>query len=607
MGIVKALAVFILTSLIVFAVTIYLPKYHEVNRDQLQSLVTQLSNDYKEGQEDTHHIDNVLDTIPVKVALLYKGKVISSNIGKNDRVSAGENSRQSLTKNVPAGDLVLYYKEDDPTYQSLGLIIPLFAGLVCSGFFFFMNRLVENTLGSSQTMREDIERLQTINEMFQQKEDEFSRKIDKQIPDNPEEAHKLLKSMFKEKEVMLAELDKFNEKEEDFRKDISNSKMQLHKQKEVNNGLENKIRELQVQLSAAAKQEKQIEELKEKIEKSAVDLKEYKVKLRTYEKTDIDAIKTENANLKSKVTESETLIKASKDEIKELKKLDGEKLQASLDAEKQEKEELKKELKETKVQLKEAMTGLEGSDAGQLKIDNIEYQKTIKNLQKELNDIRENVPGSGQGEAPVNGNNILSQLKEKETEIENLRIELKITREMADSLKGGVNPDVVASIEDKQLVSTLIAKVQRLQEELNNKGSDSYSSVELEEQLKEKEQQIIDLRKQIVNRELEVKRLKSDGGGTVPDFNLEEFEADLQKSKSLALKYKKERDEKIKGIDNLTAAFELANDALRRKEEELAGIDDKYKIKIDELNTIVNKQTEELTRLKGTSDAQLSG
>jgi chromosome segregation ATPase len=632
LSIVKALIMFIITSLVVFAVSAFIPKYHEVQREQLQSLLKQL--DYKETSEgeasDLSDINNVMDTIPVRAALSYKGKIISSNLSKDSRASAGEDNIQTLTKNVQAGDMTLNYKEDDPANKSLWLIIPLFSGLVCAGVIMFMSRTVETAVHASQGMREDLERLQTLNDMYQQKEEEFNRKIDKQIPDNLEETQKLLKSMLKEKEVILAEMDKFTEKEEDLKKDIVNGKMQLGKQKEVNNTLETKIRELQGQLSAAAKQEKQLEEQKVKIDKQAEDFKDLKKKLKVYEKTDIDAIKAENSELKAKASETEEKGKAVKEELKELKKLDAEKLQAELETEKLEKEELKKEIKETKQQLKEAMTGLEGSDAGQLKIDNIEYQKTIKNLQKELSALQ---GAGGTGEDAVKVDNIRNQLKEKDIEIENLKSALKGSSDIAESLKKGVSPEVISTLEDKQTISTLMEKVHKLQEDLNNRpAGGGTGSEELEELLREKDEQISDMRKQIINRELEVKRLKSDGGSSVPDFDLDAFEADLQKSKNLALKYKKERDDKIKNINTLNAAFEASNETLKRKEEELDSMDEKYRskitevksqmesqtaelmslnskyrIKIDELKSVVDQQTEEINKLRGTSDIQMPG
>jgi DNA repair exonuclease SbcCD ATPase subunit len=625
LSIVKAIAVFIITALIVFAVSKFIPEYHEVNKDQLQALLGQIK--YTENQENTADIDNVMDIIPVKAAILYKGDVISSNLSKTDRAGSGQNNLQSLTKNVQAGDLALNYKEDDPNNKNLLLLIPLFTGLVCSIIFLLMNRVVETNIGSSQTMREEIERLQTINEMYQQKEDEFSRKIDKQIPETLEECQKLLKSMIKEKEVIITEMEGFNEKEEELRKDIGNGKMQLNKQKEVNNGLENKIRELQGQLSAAARQEKQIEELNGKIEKHAVEVKEYKAKLKAYEKTDIDKINNENANLKIKVSEIDAQFKTAKDEIKELKKLDAEKLQTELATERQEKEDLKKEIKETKQQLKDAVAGLEGTDVGQIKLESLEYQKVISSLQKELKAAQENSQGGVPGDDPVKVDNLRIQLKEKDVEMDNLRFELKRVREMSDELKNGVSPDVLAAMEDKQMLSALQDRVIQLQEELNNRGSGGGSSEEVEELLREKDEQISIMRKQIINRELEVKRLKSEGGGSsISDFDLDAFEADLQKSKNLALKYKKERDDKIKNINSLNAAFESTNEALKRKEEELDLVDEKYKIKIneiraqmetqtneltslnnkyrtkiDELKELVDKQTEELSALKGTS------
>jgi DNA repair exonuclease SbcCD ATPase subunit len=248
-------------------------------------------------------------------------------------------------------------------------------------------------------------------------------------------------------------------------------------------------------------------------------------------------------------------------------------------------------------------------------------------LQKELKAAQENSQGGVPGDDPVKVDNLRIQLKEKDVEMDNLRFELKRVREMSDELKNGVSPDVLAAMEDKQMLSALQDRVIQLQEELNNRGSGGGSSEEVEELLREKDEQISIMRKQIINRELEVKRLKSEGGGSsISDFDLDAFEADLQKSKNLALKYKKERDDKIKNINSLNAAFESTNEALKRKEEELDLVDEKYKIKIneiraqmetqtneltslnnkyrtkiDELKELVDKQTEELSALKGTS------
>jgi len=307
-----------------------------------------------------------------------------------------------------------------------------------------------------------------------------------------------------------------------------------------------------------------------------------------------------------------------------LKKLDQEKLQVVLEAGAQEKEEIKKELKQTKGQLKQALAGLEGTDVGKLQVDNIEFQKDIKSLQKELKEAREAASVAAGSSNPE--------------ELEELQTQLKAAREMSESLKSGVSSDVVSSLEDKQLIFSLQEKLTMLQEELDNKVIAPASvSGEIDEIINEKDEQINDMRRQLINKEVEVKKLRSEisGGGddnSAMDETIDLLESDLQKSKNLALKYKKERDDKIKNINTLNEAFETANEALRRREEEIANIDEKYKskisevkaqlesqtteltslnnkyrVRIDELKAQLDKQSEELSSLKSNSDIQIPG
>lgn len=416
MSIVKSLIVFAASTAVLVGIQISMPQYHEVKKEQIESTLKSIT--YTEDMEDFTDINNKLDLIPIKVVLMYKDKIITSNNdqrSQSSRVSEGEKNVSGLTKNVQVGDLIIKYKEDNDSFKYLGFILPLLAGLFSGAGVFVMGKLASNEADSISYLHGEIQRLTSQNQAYEVKEREFSKKVEKEVPANPEDAKKMLKDMLKEKEAMLNSMKKIQAESEKTTKEFDGLKKQIDE-------LEDKNRDYRNKLSNVEKQDKTIEDLKAKAQKLSSDLKDSKLKLKEFESINVEALNGEIEKLKGKLEEKT-------EEVKRLSKYDGEKLTLSnkslkervasleekvielegknysitveyektlkegttgeLMKEKVEREKLKKELEENKHKLIEIAESIPDTDIGKYKKDNMELKEKNALITKEVEELKQ--------------------------------------------------------------------------------------------------------------------------------------------------------------------------------------------------------------------------
>lgn len=544
MGIVKALAVFAISSIIILLITIFSPPYYEISKDSLNSILKNVK--YQDGTTDLADINNTLDFIPADATLSYKDKVISSNIDKTSqdkRVAEGEKTLSTLTKSVQSGDLTINYKAANEASKYVPYIIIVLAGLFSGLAVFIMDRMAKKEEDMLGYLRGEIQRLEVLNQGYEAREKEFSKKIEKNIPVTLDEAQKLLKTTLKEKEIMINEIEDLKSSEDKLNKTIERNKSQLAE-------AENKSKDLQGQLSKLTKQDKLVEELKARYEKHKVEIKEHKARIAELEQNNPEKLEAEIEKLKGKIADIDEKYKASKEEIKELSKFDGEKLSsentslkdkikemkavieeqeetlksgtvADLVKEKQEKEEYKKEVKELKAQLEDALNSLESTDAGRLKKENMELESTNKELTQELTQVKRELDRASNSES-LKIDMIKNQLIDKNKESEKLREEL----------------------------DNALSKIKSLEESKGSSTQESNTSI------------------------------TSDNSETIMDNSLDKIRAlenELEKSSNIVERLKRERDEKIKNFEELNEAFKNTNFIIHKKDQEMSVLEEKIK------------------------------
>ena len=360
MGIVKSLIVFAFTSIILFLITFFSPSYHEVNKESLNSMLKTFK--YSEGSNDFKEINNILDSVPTDVTVMYKDKIITSNINRSSqekRIAEGEKELSHLTKSAQSGDLTLNYQSDNPAYKYTPYIIVLLAGLFSGFAVFWLERKAKKEDDMTDYLKGEVQRLEMLSQSLEAREKDFSKKIEKHIPTTLDEAQKFLKTLLKEKEVMLVAIENHKISEDKLQKSIEKGKYQISETEE-------KLKEVQTELSKLTRQDKLIEELKARHEKHKTELKEHKQKISELEKLDvqkfeseIDVLKNKLAELDQKYQESKIQTKESKDTIQEMSKYDGESLT-------KENKELKEKIDMMEDEAKEYQEMMSNSSVGEL-------------------------------------------------------------------------------------------------------------------------------------------------------------------------------------------------------------------------------------------------
>lgn len=543
MGIIKSLIVFAVTTLILLAITIFAPSYNEVNKDSLNSILKTFK--YQEGQTDFVDINNILDSIPADATVMYKDKIITSNIDRTSqdkRIAEGEKNLTNLTKSVQNGELTLNYKTGNELFKYIPYLIALLAGLFSALAVFFVTRKAEKEDNMLDYLRGEVQRLEMLNQGYEIKEREFNKKIEKNIPTNLDEAQRLLRTLLKEKEVMLVAIDDSKLNESKLAKTIERNKSTLAE-------AENKVKEVQTELSKLTRQDKLVEELKLRMEKYKNEIKENKAIITELEKNDPEKFERQIESLKNKLAELDQKYQESTGQVKELSKYDGlaltkqvkslkEELEqmeeeaqeyqkmlesgtvAELVKEKQEKEEIKKELKNTKAQLEEALSNLGSTDEGKLKKDNMELIELNKELNQQIKQLRRDVQRHENSDS-IKFDTVKNQLLEKNKENDDLKEELRLAQDKLSRME---------SSEPKSIIET------------DNSAAANYLEL------------------------------------------IKNLEHDIEKIKHNAERYQKERDEKIKSFEELNEAFKNTNYIIHRKDQEMSIMEEKIK----ELESVIN-------------------
>ncbi len=547
MGIVKILVIFFATSLILFLITFFSPTFHDVNKENLSSILKTF--EYKEGDNDFKDFNNILDTIPVQVAITYKEKIITSNINRTSqdkRIADGEKELTRLTKNVQNGDLALNYQTENESLKYIPYLVVLLGGLFSALIAFWFDAKAKKEDDMLGYLKNEVQRLELLNQNLETREKEFSKKIEKNIPNNLDEAQKILKTILKEKEVMLSTIEDNKILEDKLSKNLERYKAQL-------SDTDTKLKDVQSELAKVNRQDKLIEELKARHEKQKTEVKEYKQKIVELEKIDVEKFELEIESLKAKINESEEKYKdlkvqnkESKDKLQELNKVDidslakeNKELKEKVDImedeakeyqemmnnssvgelvrEKQEKEEIKKELKQIKSQLESALSNLDNSEAGKIKKYSMELEEINRNINLELKDLRRSLEKSQSSES-MKLDMIRSQLLEK-------------TKESDD-----------------------------LKEKLNNLTSSSNKDEQFE---------TISIDSPVVENYL---------------TQIRHLENDLEKLKNDSERFKLERDDKAKIFEDLNEAFKKTNFIIHQKDQEMSIMQEKIKDLESKLN-----------------------
>lgn len=537
MGIIKTLIAFAVATLILLLITIFSPVYQDINKDSLTSILKNI--EYVEGSTDIKDINNTLDFIPTDAILSYKDKIISSNIDKTSqekRLGEGEKNITKLTKSVQANDLIINYKDIDSNFKYIPYLVAILGGLFTALGIFFMDRTAKKEEDITSYLKGEVQRLELLNQGYELREKEFNKKIEKNIPTNLDEAQKLLKTTFKEKEVMLNQIETLEANEDKISKSLERTKTHLSES-------ESKAKELQAQLDKVERQDKLVTELKARYEKNKVEIRDYKDRISALEKVDPEKFETEIRSLKEKISENEERYKLSQEKIKELSKYDGEKLiadnkslkteieelktiiaeqeetlksgsVAELVKEKQEKEEYKREAKELKAKLDDTLKSMDSTDIGKLKKENIDLENVNKELSQELSHAKRDLQKFNDGDS-MKVDNLRSELIEKNKEYESIRAELENALTKIKELESSDNNVVVDTETPNDQISMI--------EKLNT------------------------------------------------------LERDLEKANSMVERMKRERDDKIKNFEELNEAFKNTNFIIHKKDQEISVMEKKIR------------------------------
>lgn len=538
MSIIKTLISLVVVTTILLLITIFSPKYNEINKESLSSILKNIK--YTEGI-DLKDINNTIDFIPTDAVLSYKDKIITSNMGKDGsqekRFVEGEKHITNLTKSVQEGDLIINYRDVNESLKYIPYLVAVLGGLFTALGIFFMERTIKKDEDMTSYLKGEIQRLEMLNQGYELREKDFNRKIEKSVPTTLDEAQKLLKTIFKEKEVMLTQIETLENSEEKLNKNIERLKSHL-------SDAESKAKELQSEVDKVERQDKLVKELKARHEKNKNEIREAKTRIEELEKINPEKLQSEINTLKDKVSEITEKYNQAKEQVKELSKVDSEKLISEnqsfkdkiselkqivsqheetlksgnisdLVKEKQEKEEYKKEAKELKAQLDDALNSLESTDAGKIKRENIELENTNKQLTSELNQVKRDLQKHIDGDS-MKVDNLRNELIEKNKEFEVVRSELEDALVKIKALENSKSP----------LPQSEIVKV--------------VSDSELNDKIKH-------------------------------------LEHELEKSNTMSERFKRERDEKIKNFEELNEAFKNTNLIINQKEQELISMQQKIK------------------------------
>lgn len=536
MNIIKTLLIFIATTAVLLLITIFSPQYNEINKESLSSILKNIN--YSEGM-DLKDINNIIDFIPTNATLSYKEKIITSNIDKKSqdtRFIEGEKSISNLTKSVQVGDLTVNYRDVSDTFKYIPHLVAILGGLFTGLAIFVMERINKRDEDITSYLKGEIQRLEMLNQGYELREKDFNRRVEKNIPTNLDEAQKLLKTIFKEKEVMVNQIETLEASEDKLNKTIDRTKSHL-------SDAEAKVKELQSEVDKVARQDKLVTELKARHEKNKNEIKEAKARISELEKINPEKLEAEIQSLKDKLSEVNEKYNSSKEEIKELNKFDGEKLTADnqnlkdkikemnkiieqheetlksgnvadLVKEKQEKEEYKKEVKELKIQLEDVINSLDSTDAGKMKKENIELENTNKQLTQELNQVKRDLQKFSDSDS-MKVDNFRNQLIEKNKEFEVVRSDLE---------------DALSKIK-----------------ELEKAQAENITPVK--EVIKVNDDSLLE--------------------------KITKLESDLEKSNMISDRLKKERDEKIKNFEELNDAFKNTNLMINKKDQEISMMEKK--------------------------------
>ncbi|MFN8576681.1 MAG: hypothetical protein U0354_07475 [Candidatus Sericytochromatia bacterium] len=530
MSIIKTLVSFVVVTAVLLLITIFSPKYNEISKDSLSSILKNIK--YTEGM-DLKDINNTIDFIPTDAVLSYKDKIVTSNMGQEDsqekRFVEGEKNISNLTKSVQEGDLIINYRDVNEGLKYVPYIVAVLGGLFTGLGIFFMERSIKKDEDMTSYLKGEIQRLEMLNQGYELREKEFNKKIEKSIPTTLDEAQKLLKTVLKEKEVMINQIETLENSEDKLNKNIDRLKSHLSE-------AESKAKELQAEVDKVERQDKLVKELKARHEKNKNEIKEAKSRIEELEKVNPEKLQAEIGTLKEKVSELTEKYNQSKEQVKELSKIDTEKLISEnqsfkdkitelkgtiaqheetlksgnisdLVKEKQEKEEYKKEAKELKAQLDDALNSLQSTDAGKIKKENIELENTNKQLNNELNQVKRDLQRHLDGDS-MKVDNLRNELIEKNKEFEVVRSELE----------------------------EALVKIKSLE---NSKDSSPKSETV----------------KVVADSELSDK--------------IKHLEHELEKSNTMSERFKRERDEKIKNFEELNEAFKNTNLIINQKEQEI--------------------------------------
>ncbi|MFN8673255.1 MAG: hypothetical protein U0457_14385 [Candidatus Sericytochromatia bacterium] len=446
----KALVIFIGVFVVTLSINIFVPKYKPpMEKENLESVLKNVK--YNEEKPELKEINNILDVIPTRAILSFKNNVISSNLSKENedkRRSEGEKILNQMNRNVDIGDLKLSFEDtSNETFKYLNmLLLPFLASALSGGIFFLLVKRSEDRNDQIDSLKGNVERLETVVQSYHAKETEFSRKIEKTIPTTLDECQKFIKNHLKEKENMLKNIEGLNT-------NLENSEKELKKQKEQLSNLESKNRENTSEINKLTYQINQAEDMKAKYDTIASDLKESNKKIKEFEKINVEELRNDISKLKSDLKESNQAKKSLEEKVEEFSKIDvdkikndnktlkeeikdlKEKLETANETlsnattinylkEKDETERLKKELEETSKKLESLMEGDNMSDSAKLKKDFFELEEKHKNLIAESEENQNKLQASLKLQESKN-ESLRDEFRNKAKELEQLRVELE--------------------------------------------------------------------------------------------------------------------------------------------------------------------------------------
>lgn len=433
----KSLGILAGVFLITLSANIFVPKYQPpVEKDNLEAVVKQIK--YDENKPNLAEIHRLIDFIPFRVVVSYKNSVITSNLSKetdDKRRNEGERALTSLDKNIDIEDIKINFEDtnNNPVLRYLNMfLVPALAGLFAGGVYFFIVKKAEDNSDLIQSLKDSLERNDSVIQSYQAKETEFSRKVEKTIPPTVEECQKMIKNQLREKEVILKNMDAI-------KADFVNSEKDLKATKDQMATFESKTKDQSIEITKLSAQIKQIEDIKEKYDSVNANLREANKKIKEFEKVDVEELREEIKTLKTNLKETNQEKKLTEEKLAELSKIDFEKLQddnkkyeikiADLskkleDAnetisqgtmvnylkEKDEKERLKKELEEANSRLQTSLSNSSETEVGKLKKDFFELEETHKKLISDSEEVK---------------TKLQAELKLQESKNEGLKIEFK--------------------------------------------------------------------------------------------------------------------------------------------------------------------------------------